>query len=264
MSYTNNHSLRDKVILITGASSGIGALIARYAAEAGAVPILAARSADRLAEVSSQIQQRHECITLDVTDAADVERVIHDVIERYGRLDILVNNAGFGLFELTDEMGLEHFEAMMDVNYMGIVRCTKAVLPHMLERQSGHIVNIASMAGKVGTPKSAGYAASKHAVLGFTNSLRMELAQTGVKVSAVNPGPIDTPFFQLADPSGQYVNNVRWFMMKPEKVARRIIRVMERQTAEVDMPLLGAIGTKLMQLFPGLSRRVAGRMLNKK
>src|SRR5690606_14399525 len=134
-------------------------------------------------------------------------------------------NAGFGIFETFRDAPLDHFEAMMDTNYMGTVRCTKAVLPSFLARGAGHIVNVASIAGKLGTPKSTGYTATKHAVLGFTNALRLELRGTGVTVSAVNPGPIDTPFFEIADPDGGYVRNVRWFMLKPEKVAARIVKV---------------------------------------
>ncbi|WP_028546958.1 SDR family NAD(P)-dependent oxidoreductase [Paenibacillus taiwanensis] len=256
--------IKGSVVVITGASSGIGALTAQLAAEAGAIPILAARSTDKLAQVSARIQGQHECVQLDVTNTAEVEHVMARIIATYGRIDILLNNAGMGLFERATDLTLGQFEAMMDVNYMGTVRCTKAVLPSMLERRSGRIVNVASMAGKIGSPKSSAYSASKHAVLGFTNSLRMELAGTGVTVSAVNPGPIDTPFFDVADPTGHYVNNIKWFMMPPERVAKQILRVMERGTSEVDLPFLAAAGTKLMQLFPRLSSRVANRMLNKK
>ncbi|MDK8183985.1 SDR family oxidoreductase [Paenibacillus sp. UMB4589-SE434] len=256
--------IKGSVVVITGASSGIGALTAQLVAEAGAIPVLAARSTDKLAQVSARIQGQHECVQLDVTNAEEVEHVMARIIETYGRIDILLNNAGFGLFERATDLTLGQFEAMMDVNYMGTVRCTKAVLPSMLERRSGRIVNVASMAGKIGSPKSSAYSASKHAVLGFTNSLRMELAGTGVTVSAVNPGPIDTPFFDVADPTGHYVNNIKWFMMPPERVAKRILRVMERGTSEVDLPWLAAAGTKFMQLFPRISNRVAGRMLNKK
>lgn len=252
------------VIVITGASSGIGALVARYAAERGAYPILAARSMDKLRQVSATISAPHACIQLDVTDTDNVNQQFKQLLEQHGHIDILVNNAGFGLFETAMELSLHDYEAMMDVNYMGVVRCTKAVLPAMLERGQGHIVNVASIAGKVGSAKSTAYSASKHAVLGFTNSLRMETAGTGVRISAVNPGPIDTPFFDTADPSGQYKRNLGWFIMPAEKVAKRIIRVMDTQAVEVNMPWLASTGTKLMQLFPRLSSGVASKLLNKK
>lgn len=252
------------VIVITGASSGIGALVAQYAADKGAYPILAARSMEKLKRISAKIPAPHDCIQLDVTDADHVNQGFAQIMERHGHIDILVNNAGFGLFETAVDLPLEDYEAMMDVNYMGVVRCTKAVLPAMLKRRQGHIVNVASIAGKVGSAKSTAYSASKHAVLGFTNSLRMEMTGTGVRISAVNPGPIDTPFFETADPSGQYKRNLGAFIMPADKVAKRIIRVMDKQTSEVDMPWLASAGTKIMQLFPRLSSGVANKLLNKK
>src|SRR5690606_37871009 len=100
------------------------------------------------------------------------------------------------------------------------------------------------------------YTATKHAVLGFTNSLRMELREKGIFVSSVNPGPIDTPFFSLADPSGGYVKNIGWFMMKPEYVVKQIIRVMEKKRAELDMPRTAAVGIKLYQLMPRTADRL--------
>ncbi|MCE5170133.1 SDR family oxidoreductase [Paenibacillus profundus] len=256
--------LKGKIVLITGASSGIGALTARAVAAKGAIPVFTGRSLQKLEASVLGIASEHAVYTMDVTNDDDVERVVANVLERYGHIDILLNNAGFGQFERAVDMTVAQFAAMMDVNYMGIVRCTKAVLPHMLARRDGHIVNVASMAGKIGSPKSTGYSATKHAVLGFTNALRMELSGTGVAVSVVNPGPIDTPFFELADPSGHYVNNVRWFMMPPEKVVRHLVRIMETRRQEVDLPWLGAIGTRLYSLFPRLSNRVAAKFLNKK
>lgn len=193
-----------------------------------------------------------------------VQQTVDQIIAKYGRIDVLLNNAGFGKFETFLDAEVESFERMMDTNFMGVVRCTKAVLPYMLKQGSGHIVNIASMAGKIGSSKSTGYSATKHAVLGFTNSLRMELNGTNITVSAVNPGPIRTEFFDVADPSGTYVKNVSWFMMKPEYVASQIIKVMERKKAEVDLPKTAAFGIKLYQLFPRIADRVFGGWFNRK
>lgn len=256
--------LTGKKILITGAGSGIGAETARLLSAAGAVPILTGRNVDKLKAAAARLPGRHGVYTLDVTDNEQVEAVIPRILADCDGVDVLLNNAGFGLFERFMDAPLSHFETMMDTNYMGIVRCTKMVLPSFISRGGGHIVNVASIAGKLGTPKSTGYTATKHAVLGFTNALRAELYGTGIAVSAVNPGPIDTPFFEQADPDGTYVKNVRWFMMTPERAARTIVRVIDRRKAEVDIPFTAAAGVKLVQLFPRLADRVTGKLLNKK
>ncbi|MDF2962334.1 MAG: oxidoreductase [Paenibacillus sp.] len=254
-----------KIAVITGASSGIGAIMAQKLSERGAVPVLMARSVDKLSQVAASLNGRpHAVYRLDVTQADQVTDTMKQVIERFGRIDILINNAGYGVFESFTEASLDEIENMMDVNYMGTVRCTKAVLPHMLKAGSGHIVNIASMAGKIGSAKSTGYSATKHAVLGFTNCLRQELAGSGIYLAAINPGPIDTPFFDKADPSGNYVKNIQWFMLKPEQVADQVLRAIERRIPEIDMPFVAGLGVKLFQLFPRMFDKVASKMLNKK
>ncbi|MFE5320364.1 SDR family NAD(P)-dependent oxidoreductase [Paenibacillus sp. NPDC056579] len=253
-----------KVAVITGASSGIGAIMAQKLSQRGAVPVLMARSTDKLEAVAASLQGPCGVYRLDVTSTEQVMQTMEQVIEQYGRIDMLINNAGYGIFERFVDAPLEQFEYMMNVNYLGTVRCTKAVLPYMLKAGGGHIVNIASMAGKIGSAKSSGYSATKHAVLGFTNCLRQELVGTGVYLSAINPGPIDTPFFDKADPTGNYVNNVRWFMLKPDKVADRVLHAIERRIPEIDMPLMAGVGVKLFQLFPRAFDKVAYKVLNKK
>ncbi|MEY8740080.1 SDR family NAD(P)-dependent oxidoreductase [Bacillales bacterium AN1005] len=256
--------LKDQVVFITGASSGIGALCAQMLIEEGAIPILAARSRDKLEEIGASLNGQHELLTLDVTNDEQVQAAISNMLEKYGRIDILLNNAGYGKFAAMTDMTVQEFDEMMDVNYMGIVRCTKAVLPHMLKRGTGQIVNIASMAGKIGTAKSASYTATKHAVLGFSNALRQELRKTGVKVTTINPGPIDTPFFHRADPSGNYVNNVRWMMLKPEDVAKHMVQAMKKRKEEVNLPRMASAGIWLYQLFPRLADRLSHGFMNQK
>lgn len=260
----NEIMLKNKIVVITGASSGIGLLTARLLSREGAVPILVARSRDKLEEASGSIAGKHEIREMDVTRDDQVKQAMQDILQAHGKIDILLNNAGFGKFQNAVDMPPEEFQRMMDVNYMGTVRCTKAVLPHMLERRSGHIVNVASMAGKIGTAKSTAYTATKHAVLGFSNALRQELRESGIKVSTVNPGPIDTPFFDIADPSGGYVSNVEWLMMKPEHVASKIVQLMKTGREELNLPLKAAAAMRLYQLFPRLSDKLTYRMMNKK
>lgn len=238
--------------------------MAKMLAERGAIPVLTGRNISKLKEISAAIKGKSSFYQMDVTDNEQVKRTVEAVIAEYGKIDVLLNNAGYGKFENFMSMNVESFEQMMDTNYLGIVRCTKAVVPHMVKQGSGHIVNIASLAGKIGTAKSTSYTATKHAVLGFTNALRMELREQGIQVSAVNPGPIDTPFFSLADPSGSYVKNVNWFMMKPEYVVKKIIRLIERRKAELDLPKTAAFGIKLYQMLPRTIDRLFGGMLNRK
>jgi hypothetical protein len=257
-------SLKGRVVWITGASSGIGAITARKLAEKGAIPVLTARSAGKLRDVAATIGGEHAAMELDVTDPDAAAATAARIHERFGRIDVLLNNAGYGEFIPFADAPLSHFQDIMDVNYMGAVRCIKAALPYMEAAGDGHIVNVASIAGKLGTAKSTAYTASKHALLGFTNALRQELAGTGIAVSAINPGPIDTPFFDRADPDGTYVRNVRWFMLKPDKVADAIVSLMETRKAEKDLPWTASAGAKLVQLFPGLTSGILGRLTNKK
>ena len=123
---------------------------------------------------------------------------------------------------------------------------------------------IASQAGKLATAKSSGYSSTKHAVLGFTNSIRMELAQTNINVSAVNPGPVETNFFVTADKSGKYVQNAKKFMLKADDVANQIIRLMEHPKRELNLPIWMGIGSTIYNLFPTFFEKIIGNQLNMK
>jgi short-subunit dehydrogenase len=258
------NTVHNKVIVLTGASSGVGAVTARLLSEKGAIVVLAARSLEKLNQVAVGLASEHAVYSLDVTNEQEVHRAMTAIYERYGRIDVLINNAGFGEFVTFSETKLSQFQEMMDVNYLGAVRCCQAAFPYMREAGAGHIVNVASIAGKLATTKSTAYSASKHALLGFTNALRQDCKGTGIQVSAVNPGPIDTPFFDRADPEGTYVRNLGSFMLKPEQVGQAIVRVIERGTPEKDMPFVSQAGAKLFQLFPKLADKLLSGILNKK
>lgn len=183
-------------MIITGASGGIGAQMAVLCAERGANLVLLARSLDKLQELQADLRKRFSVDVhvhkLDVSDTDEVSAVFSEIIARFDYIDVLVNNAGFGVFREAHEAKVEEIKGMFDVNVVGLMACTSMVLPVMRKQRSGHIINIASQAGKMATPKSSVYSATKHAVLGYTNSLRMELADSNVFVTAVNPGPIET------------------------------------------------------------------------
>jgi short-subunit dehydrogenase len=261
-------TLAEKHILITGASGGIGEQIAYEAARRGAVPILAARNESKLRSVADRIRREHgitaPVYTLDIGDLQAVELVCEQIFKDNGYIDVLINNAGFGIFEDVVEAKMENMQSMFQVNVIGLIACTKMVLPHMLERNTGHIVNIASQAGKLATPKSSGYSATKHAVLGFTNSLRMELAKTGIFVTAVNPGPIKTNFFSIADTSGSYTKNVERFMLQPEEVAKKVVNAFFTKKRELNLPGWMNLGSTLYLLAPRLVEKLAGDRFHQK
>lgn len=260
-------TLTDQTVMITGASSGLGLAVARQAASKGASLILLARNPDKLNEAKRHLEPYHvytELYAADVSDCEQLTNVFQQIEQKHTRLDVLINNAGYGIFQTCNELSINDFEQMMAVNYLGTVYCTKLALPLMLRQKAGHIINIASQSGKVGTPKTSAYAASKHAVLGFTNSIRHELKPHGIFVSAVNPGPIDTPFFNLADVSGTYVKHVSAFMLHVDHVANRIVRLIEKPKRELNLPLWMDVGSKMMSLFPTLIENIAGNRLFKK
>ncbi|MEH7013460.1 SDR family oxidoreductase [Neobacillus niacini] len=260
--------LKCKNIVITGASGGIGAEITRLCAESGANLVLIARSIEKLKQLQTELQQKHQVrvdvYQLDVSDTEKVKAVFSDIIEKIDHIDILVNNAGFGVFREAHEATMVEIKGMFDVNVVGLMACTSMVLPKMRERRFGHIINIASQAGKIATPKSSVYSATKHAVLGYTNSLRMELSDYNVLVTSVNPGPIATNFFNIADEKGTYVKNVKKFMLQPEYVARKVVDSMLTKTREINLPRWMNMGSVVYVLFPRLFERIGKKAFNKK
>jgi short-subunit dehydrogenase len=255
--------LNDKVVVITGASSGIGKAAAQLLANQGARVVLLARTEEPLREAAQQIKQAY-IYTMDVTNVNEVNTTIEQIISDVGAIDVFINNAGFGQFETFQQTSIAQFRAMMDVNYFGVIHCTHAILPHMLERGQGHIINVASMAGKAASAKASGYAASKHAILGLTQSLRHEMRGTGITISAVNPGPVMTPFLDKADPSGGYARKLGSMLLQPEQVAEAILEIIRTRRPEKNLPLSASIGAALYQLFPRILDGIAHRLLNKK
>ena len=260
--------LDNKNVLITGASSGVGLSIANQCAERGANLVLLARRVDLLEKIQKQLQKKYavsvQVYKLDVSDTDEIKRVFSQIITELGKIDVLVNNAGYGVFRAAHEAEISQVKGMFDVNVIGLIACTSMVLPTMMQQKNGHIINIASQAGKIATPKSSVYSATKHAVLGYTNSLRMELSDFQIKVTAVNPGPIGTNFFTIADESGAYEKSVQRYMLKPEYVAKKVVDAMLTSTREINLPRWMNIGSVLFALFPRLFERVGKKVLNKK
>lgn len=263
-----NERLKGKTILITGASGGLGEKIAHECAKNGANLLLLARTIEKLKQIKVDLESEYQVqvnvYQVDIGNKEEIQTVITSIFKEIEAIDILVNNAGFGIFDLFIEAHFEDIEKMFQVNVLGLMAISKEILPSMIEKNSGHIINIASQAGKLATPKSSGYAASKHAVLGFTNSLRMELANTNIFVSAVNPGPIETSFFDIADKSGNYVKNVKKYMLKPDYVAKKVVQLMIHPKRELNLPRYMNMGSVLYNLFPNIAEKLTRNLLSKK
>lgn len=188
----------DQVVWITGASSGIGEALALQFAVDGAKIVLSARREDELNRVrSGLVDQGHSAgnilvLPLDVTDHESMPAALKAVTGTFGRVDMLINNAGISQRSLCHETDMSVYRRLMDVDVLGQIALTKAVLPLMLERGSGHIVVTSSVAGKLGAPYRTGYCAAKHAVMGFFDSLRTEVIRHGLKVTTITPGYIQT------------------------------------------------------------------------
>lgn len=185
--------LPGKVIIITGASSGIGAATVRLLHEAGAFPVLAARRADRIEELARQLGGAL-AVRTDVTDGSDIQRLVDLTLDRYGQIDGLVNNAGVSLHEPLDSLDLDQFSSVLDLNVISVVAMTQAVLPSMRARGSGAIVNISSGTTRMAMPGVGAYAATKAAVNMLTAVQRKELEHDGIRVSLVVPFITATEF----------------------------------------------------------------------
>lgn len=247
-------NLRGAVVVVTGASSGIGWVTAEAFAAAGAHVVLAARREDRLQQLASIIERRGGTagvVRCDVSRREEVEALAEAVRDEHGRADVLVNNAGIPGGGSFARLPVEDMERIVATNLMGVLYGTKAFLPMMLEAGRGHIVNVASLAGRYAIPGAAVYAATKHAVVAFSESLDPEVAPKGVRVTSVNPGLVPTEGFPHSD-----VRQRRPFLITPaEQVARTIVDVVRRGKApEVAVPRWLAMFQAFRILTPQLYR----------
>ena len=261
-------TFKDNVVIITGASSGIGRELARQLADQGAWLSLAARDAARLQETAETCRMRGGraiSVQTDVSVQDDCHNLIECTIAEYGRIDTLVNNAGISMWAKFDELkDLSVFERIMRVNYLGSVYLTAYALPY-LKQTRGRIVAVSSLAGKNGIPTRSGYAASKHAMVGFFDSLRIELAETGVSVTLIYPGFVKSEIRERAfDVDGQPLKKspVREAeVMTAEECARIIIKAIERRKREEVMTLRGKLGQWVKLIAPGFVDNMARKAI---
>jgi NADP-dependent 3-hydroxy acid dehydrogenase YdfG len=245
------------VILITGASSGIGEATARLFALKGYRVVIAARRSERLDALAEDLRgEGAEVLPVktDVTDLTQIQRLTNSSLEKFGRIDILFNNAGFGRLKWLEELDpMVDIKAQIDTNLLGMIWMTQAVLPGMIAQRSGHIINMSSMAGYIATPTYTIYAATKFAVRGFTEALRREVHIHGIHVSAIYPGGATSEFNEVAGINR--TTNVRtpdFLVLSPQVIAEAVWDLVQRPKRARLMPWLLYLASWGNLVAPGL------------
>ena len=253
-------TFQDRVVLITGASNGIGRRLAIDLAARGAIVVGCGRSLERLQATAAEMQRTSPlsiAIKCDVAKLDQVREMVTGVLSKFGRIDILINNAGIGMRKPFAETPIDVIEELMRTNYLGAVYCAHEALPSMIARGSGHIVNISSAAGKLGTLNIAGYCASKFAMNGLSESLYYELKPFGIDVSVICPGPVRTDFNKsFADIPPKSPASL---VVGPEFVSAAVIKAIEGRRFEVVLPRWLALICWVKRMTPNLFRSIVHR-----
>lgn len=245
-------------IVITGASGGIAEQLIRQLPVEDYL-ILIGRSAQKLEELYKDIPNK-TCVELDITD----DKVVENFVNSLELVDILINNAGYAVYQNFEDFTMEQIREMFDVNTFASMNFCRLIGGKMKKAKSGHIINIVSMSGYMATGQSSIYSATKFALIGYSDTLRLELAPYGVYVTTINPGPVATKFFDQADPTGTYQDSVKAFTMQPEVVAAKIINIMGKKKRHLNMPLALNFAHKAYTLFPDIADYLAGTVFNLK
>ena len=246
-----------KSVLVTGATSGVGYKLAKQLLLEGYNVWATGRAPKVLWQLQNEGAQT---IQADLV----VKEEIDQLMTKIGSPDIVIFSAGIGTFDYAHETSDVAIQGMMAVNVMAPMQLTKQLLPSMIERQSGHLIYLGSQAGKVATPKASVYAASKHAIVGYTNALRMEVAPFGIYVTTINPGPIDTPFLDVADVTGGYRTSLGKHLLTVEEVVDAVMKTIEKPVREVNLPWYMGITSKLHAVAPTFVERLGRKYFMKK
>jgi len=249
--------MKDKVAIVTGGSSGIGKALAISFAKRGAKVVITGRNEERLQEVAVELDGLNAanlCLKLDVASASDNKFLIDETIKTFGQIDILVNNAGISMRALFEEIELDVFQRVMDINFYGALYATKYALPHIL-KSKGSIVGVSSINGYRGTPARTAYTASKYAMNGFFESLRTEVMHRGVHVLLACPGFTGTNIRNAAltadgTSQGESPRN-EGNMMTAEEVAEGIIKAIKKRKRDVVFTTQGKLAVFLNKIIPG-------------
>lgn len=251
-----------KTILITGASSGIGEATARLFARRGFRVALSARRLERLEAIAEEIRAAGGeafPVQADVSQIEAVAAMVHQTLEHFGQIDVLFNNAGFGKLGWLETLDpAKDIYGQINSNLTGMIVCTRMVLPHMMHRREGHIINMASLAGLVGTPTYTVYAASKFGVRGFSQALRREVRVWGLHVSTIFPGGVMTEFGEKSGAARRKtgISTPRWLRLTADQVAEAVFGLVKRPRAILVVPWLMRYSVWLNNLFPGLVDRI--------
>ncbi|MBT8236437.1 MAG: SDR family oxidoreductase [Bacteroidia bacterium] len=256
---------QSKVIWITGASSGIGEALAKAYSKSGYSLIISSRREEKLEQVRELCPHpdRVKVLPLDLEMYEGFGKIVQQAMELYGYIDMLINNAGISQRSLIRDTDMHVYKRLMDVNYLGTVALTKAVLPHFIERKSGHFVTVTSLMGKFGSPLRSGYCGAKHALHGFFDVLRMEHEKDGIAVSLICPGFVQTQVARNAltnDGTPQSRNDEATSKgLSPEEFASRMIRAVNKNKFEAYIGGKEIKGIYLKRFFPKLLHKVVLR-----
>lgn len=251
-----------RIIAITGATGGIAQEIIKLISKDDYV-ITLGRDLKKL-KIHYGNRPNTACFALDMSSDVAIAETVEKIYAIHGRIDIFINNAGYGDFSDFDTYTTAQIRNMFDVNTFATMTFSRLVGQKMKKAGKGHIINIASIAGLIASAKSSVYSATKFAVIGFSNALRLELADSNVYVTTVNPGPIATKFFDKADPSGDYLKSVGRFVLQPEYVAKRTVTIFGKNKRELNMPWSLAAAHKAYTLFPRIADFLARKVFNYK
>lgn len=250
-----------RTVLITGASGGIAQAIVPLLADD--FLILLGRNAEKI-EALYPHRQNKMVYAVDMTDEATLANLVEEIYQEYGQIDVLINNAGYAIYDDFEQFSDEQVRAMFDVNLFALMTLCRLIGKRMKGRKAGHIINIVSMSGKIASAKSSVYSATKFAAIGFSDTIRLELAPYQVGVTTVNPGPVATGFFDQADPDGSYQKSVKAFMIQPEVVAKKIVAAMGTKKREINLPFALNAAHKFYTLFPNVADFLARTVFNYK
>lgn len=260
-------NLKNRIVVITGASAGIGRETALAAGRQQASVVLAARRLNLLESVAAEIEKsggKALAVVADVSQQSDVENLIRETLRHFGRIDVLINNAGAGLYATVEETTAEQMERIWRTNFMSTLYGIRAVLPIMKQQGSGHIITISSMSGKRAAPFKGAYSVTKFAQSGLMESLRMELRDTPIRTTVIFPGATKTEFVEVMEnPRNRDVG----YPLKADsadQVASAIIRAIHHPRADVILQRFGRILCMINSISPGFVDWVVGSFVKKK